>query len=418
MTHRTVITDFAYRGGELHAEGVPLARIAAAVGTPFYCYSSAALERALPRASPTPSPTERPLICYAVKANSNLAVIRTLAPARRRRRRGLRRRAAPRARRRHARRSGSSFPASARRAARWRRARRRHPPDQCRIGARAAAAERRGDARWAGPRRSRCASIPDVDAPHPCQDRDRQQENKFGIDLARRRRRPTGSPATLPGIEPVGLAVHIGSQLTDLAPFARAFDRLAELVRELRGDGLARRRASISAAGSASATATRRRRADRRLCRAWSARHRRRSTSRWPSSRAGCSSAMPACWSPRVLYVKDGRDAALRHRRRGDERSDPPGALRRLARHRAGSRRRSRRRARAGRRGRAGLRDRRHLRPRRARCRRLPRATSSRFTAAGAYGAVMSSTYNSRLLVPEVLVADERFRRDPGAAEL
>jgi diaminopimelate decarboxylase len=72
------VSEFAYRDGELHAEDVPLTRIAAEVGTPFYCYSSGALAarylafaeafRDLPAT-----------ICFALKANSNLAVVRTLA---------------------------------------------------------------------------------------------------------------------------------------------------------------------------------------------------------------------------------------------------------------------------------------------------------------------------------------------------
>ena len=68
----------------------------------------------------------------------------------------------------------------------------------------------------------------------------------------------------------------------------------------------------------------------------------------------------------------------------------------------------ARSRAGAGRCRRAGLRDRRHLRRPSAICRRSPKATR-RVDQAGAYGAVMSSTYNSRLLVPEVLVAGDRF---------
>ena len=69
---------FAYRGGELHAEGVPISRIAAAVGTPFYLYSAAGFTAQYRRFAEAFSP-ERPLICYAVKANSNLAVLRHMA---------------------------------------------------------------------------------------------------------------------------------------------------------------------------------------------------------------------------------------------------------------------------------------------------------------------------------------------------
>src|SRR3546814_18972536 len=72
------MTAFAYRDGELCAKRVPLAEIARDVGTPFYCYSSAALAAqygALADAFAALST----MICYAVKANGNLAVIRSLA---------------------------------------------------------------------------------------------------------------------------------------------------------------------------------------------------------------------------------------------------------------------------------------------------------------------------------------------------
>src|SRR6516165_12792344 len=69
---------FSYRGGELYAEEVPVSRIATAVGTPFYLYSAAGFTAQYRRFAEAFSP-ERPLICYAVKANSNLAVLRHFA---------------------------------------------------------------------------------------------------------------------------------------------------------------------------------------------------------------------------------------------------------------------------------------------------------------------------------------------------
>jgi len=69
---------FPYRGGELHAEDVPIEQIAAAVGTPFYLYSAAGLASLYHRFADAFAPV-RPLVCYAVKANSNQAVIATLA---------------------------------------------------------------------------------------------------------------------------------------------------------------------------------------------------------------------------------------------------------------------------------------------------------------------------------------------------
>src|ERR1700758_3328672 len=69
---------FTYRHGVLHAEGVDLAQIAASVGTPFYCYSTATLERHY-RVFAGAFADVPALICYAMKANSNQAVIKTLA---------------------------------------------------------------------------------------------------------------------------------------------------------------------------------------------------------------------------------------------------------------------------------------------------------------------------------------------------
>src|SRR5204863_6273220 len=69
---------FPYRGGELHAADVPIGRIAAEVGTPFYLYSAAALSALYRRFADAFAPA-RPLVCYAVKANSNLAVLRLFA---------------------------------------------------------------------------------------------------------------------------------------------------------------------------------------------------------------------------------------------------------------------------------------------------------------------------------------------------
>src|SRR6516225_11372801 len=69
---------FSYRGGELHAEEAAVSRIATVVGTPFYLYSAAAFAAQYRRFAEAFS-VERPLICYAVKANSNLAVLRLFA---------------------------------------------------------------------------------------------------------------------------------------------------------------------------------------------------------------------------------------------------------------------------------------------------------------------------------------------------
>ena len=69
---------FSYRGGQLHAEEVPIARIAEAVGTPCYVYSAGSMVAQYRQFAAAFAP-EAPLICYAVKANSNLAVLRLFA---------------------------------------------------------------------------------------------------------------------------------------------------------------------------------------------------------------------------------------------------------------------------------------------------------------------------------------------------
>ena len=85
---------FAYRDGVLHAEDVPLPMIAGEVGTPFYCYSTATLQRHYRVFARGLRRAWTHLVCYAMKANSNQAVMRTLARLRRRHGRGLGRRAA------------------------------------------------------------------------------------------------------------------------------------------------------------------------------------------------------------------------------------------------------------------------------------------------------------------------------------
>src|SRR5260370_23278343 len=72
------MNHFDYRNGVLHAEAVDLIELAKAVGTPFYCYSTATLERHY-RVFTEAFAGEKVLVCYAMKANSNQSVLRTLA---------------------------------------------------------------------------------------------------------------------------------------------------------------------------------------------------------------------------------------------------------------------------------------------------------------------------------------------------
>ena len=223
--------DFAYRGGALHAEGVPLARIAAVVGTPFYCYSSTAIERRYRRFAAAFA--DRPaLLCYAMKANSNVAVVRTLA------RLG----------------AGADVVSEGE----FRRALAAGVPADKIVfsgigktegelafavsaGAHQINVESEPELRLlsaVAARLGKTAAIavrvnPDVDARTHAKIATGKRENKFGIDLAHAAD-ALRLAATLPGIAPVGLAVHIGSQLTELAPFELAFTRIVELIRQLR----------------------------------------------------------------------------------------------------------------------------------------------------------------------------------------
>jgi diaminopimelate decarboxylase len=226
---------FHYRGGELCAEEVPVSRIAAAVGTPFYLYSAAGFTAQYRRFADAFLP-ERPLICYAVKANSNLAVLLHFANL------GAGADVVSEGELRRALAAGV-------------------PPGRIIFSGVGKTAAEMAAALDAGihqiniesvpelrrlsevaTQQNRTARIairvnPDVDARTHVKISTGRKENKFGIELAE----AVGVyrlAGELPGIEPVGLAVHIGSQLTDLEPYRRAFERVAELVRDLRVIGL------------------------------------------------------------------------------------------------------------------------------------------------------------------------------------
>ena len=227
---------FSYRGNELHAEEVAVSRIAAAVGTPFYLYSAAAFAAQYQRFAEA-FLVERPLICYAVKATSNLAVLRLFA------RLGAGADVVSQGELRRA--LAASMPAhrilfsgvgktsaelAAAVEAEIHQINVESVPELHRLSEVASA-------------RGRVVPVairvnPNVDARTHAKISTGMKENKFGIDFrevidAYRLARE------LPGIEPVGLAVHIGSQLVDLEPYRRAFARVAGLVGELRAAGLA-----------------------------------------------------------------------------------------------------------------------------------------------------------------------------------
>ncbi|MBP2313041.1 diaminopimelate decarboxylase [Azospirillum soli] len=228
------MSAFAYRNGVLHAESVPLSKIAESVGTPFYCYSTAALE-AHYGAYAGAFADQDAGVCYAVKANSNLAVIRTFA------------------------RMGAGADVVS--GGEMQRALAGGIPAERIVfsGVGKTRAEMRA-ALEAGIHQINVESIPevealsevatslgvvapiafrvnpDVDAKTHAKISTGKKENKFGIDYDHARE-VYAQAAKLPGIKPVSIAVHIGSQLTDLAPFRAAYERVAALLHVLREDG-------------------------------------------------------------------------------------------------------------------------------------------------------------------------------------
>src|SRR5215471_15740342 len=225
---------FAYRHGVLHAEAVNLADVAAAVGTPFYCYSTATLERHFKvfagAFADVPS-----LVCYAMKANSNQAVVKTLA--------------------------NLGAGADVVSVGELKRARAAGiPPEKLMFSGVGKTAAELAAAVDAGilcvnvesePELDLLASIaaskgrtanialrvnPDVDAKTHAKIATGKSENKFGIPISRARDVYAYARA-LPGLSIHGVGMHIGSQITDLQPFDDAFALLAEFVQALRADG-------------------------------------------------------------------------------------------------------------------------------------------------------------------------------------
>jgi diaminopimelate decarboxylase len=231
---RLAAPGFAYRAGELHIEDVPLARIAAAVGTPVYCYSSAAIAGAYRRFAAALD-GETVAIHYAVKANSNQAVIRLFAKL------GagadvvsegeLRRALAAGIPARHIVFSGIGKTGVELRFALAEGISQINVESVPELELLSAVARELGAAAPVALRVN-----PDVDALTHAKISTGKKENKFGIDLAHAADAYRRA-AALPGLKPVGLAVHIGSQLTDLAPFEAAFRRLVDLALELRRSG-------------------------------------------------------------------------------------------------------------------------------------------------------------------------------------
>ena len=225
---------FNYLGDELHAEGVPLSRIAAEVGTPVYVYSAATLTRHFLMFRQALDWTDH-LICFAVKANSNLAVLKLLGDL------------------------GAGMDVVS--GGEYARARAAGVPGGRIVfsGVGKTRAEMRqvieGGIRQVNvesePELAALSEVattlgatvpiavrvnPDVDAKTHAKIATGKSENKFGIPIARARE-VYAMAARLPGLQVVGIDMHIGSQLTDLDPYRQAYAKMAELCHALRGDG-------------------------------------------------------------------------------------------------------------------------------------------------------------------------------------
>lgn len=225
---------FDYRAGGLHAEDVPVAEIAAAVGTPFYCYSTATLVRHF-RVFRDALGGFDTLVAYAMKANSNQAVLTTLA------REGAGADVVSEGELRRALAAGipagrivfSGVAKTAR---------------EMKLGLDAGILCFNVESEPELERLSEVASAlgkvapvsvrvnPDVDARTHAKIATGSAETKFGIPHERARA-VYAHAASLPGIRVTGIDMHIGSQITDLQPFDAAFQRLGDLVTALRGDG-------------------------------------------------------------------------------------------------------------------------------------------------------------------------------------
>lgn len=225
---------FDHKAGVMHAEDVPLPAIAEAVGTPFYCYSSATLRRHFTVYRDAFGDADV-LVAYAVKANSNLAVIRTLAQlgsgadvvSLGEMKRALAAGVAP---------DRIIFSGVGKLAPEMQAALEagiyqfnvESEPELHALSALACAMGKTA--------RIAFRVNPDVDAKTHAKISTGKAENKFGVAWSSARA-AYALAAQLPGIEAVGVAVHIGSQLTTLEPFEAAFFKVRGLVEQLRADG-------------------------------------------------------------------------------------------------------------------------------------------------------------------------------------
>ena len=225
---------FLHKGGILHAEDVAIADIAAQVGTPFYCYSAATLTRHFTLFSEALSPLPH-LVCFAIKSLSNVAVLKLLGDL------------------------GAGMDVVS--GGEYLRAKAAGVPgDRIVFSGVGKTREEMRLALTGGIRQFNVESEPelralsevatalgvtapialrvnpDVDAKTHEKIATGKSENKFGVPIAKARA-VYAEIATLPGLRVVGIDVHIGSQLVDLDPFRQAYRKVAALTEQLRADG-------------------------------------------------------------------------------------------------------------------------------------------------------------------------------------
>lgn len=233
---------FLYKNGALYAEDVAIADIAAAVGTPFYVYSTATLLRHFKLFDDALANMDH-LVCYAMKAASNQAILKTLAQA------------------------GAGMDVVS--GGEYARAKAAGVPgDRIVFSGVGKTADEIRMALTGGIRQFNVESEPemevlnrvagevgviapitirvnpDVDAKTHAKIATGKSENKFGIPIARAREVYAVAGA-MPHLDVIGIDVHIGSQLTELAPFEQAYLKVAELTEQLRADGHAIRRLDL-----------------------------------------------------------------------------------------------------------------------------------------------------------------------------
>lgn len=225
---------FEYRGGVLHAEGVSIARLAAEIGTPFYCYSSATITRHYEVLAKAFSGQDA-LICFAVKANSNQAVLTTLAKL------GAGMDVVSAGELKRARMAGVAADKIIFAGVGKTREEMAYALKEGILGFNVESVpelEALSEVAAGLGTRARVAIRvnPDVDAKTHAKISTGKSENKFGVPY-------TEAPALyaearrLPGIQVAGIHMHIGSQITDLKPFRDAFRLMRDMVLELRREG-------------------------------------------------------------------------------------------------------------------------------------------------------------------------------------